>query len=100
MGENILNDSFCQFSGALILFLDHPDMGSRPNISSVSFTHLCVQEAPIPPPASICLPAPITNTNALSNLSSRPPTDVVGPPRRGWSLKSRNHRVSAYNTAR
>jgi hypothetical protein len=38
--ENIFNDSFRQFPGALILFPDNLDPGSRFNIGPVSSDHL------------------------------------------------------------
>ena len=38
--ENILHDTFGQFSGTLILFLDNLDPRSRLNINSVSSIHL------------------------------------------------------------
>jgi hypothetical protein len=60
MGEDILDDTFCQFSGALILFLYHPDTSARGDISSVSSVHLCVQSAPLPPSALIWISMSIT----------------------------------------
>jgi len=40
-GENILNDTFGEFAGALILFPDNLNPGSRFNIRSFCSTHLC-----------------------------------------------------------
>ena len=60
MGENILNDSFCQFSGALILFLHNLDKGSRSDMSAVSSIHLHDQWAAIPLSSVISMPTSIT----------------------------------------
>jgi hypothetical protein len=39
--KNILNDPFRQFPGALVLFPDNLDPGSRFSIRPVSSTHFC-----------------------------------------------------------
>ena len=39
LGENTLNDAFCEFARALILFLDHTNLHSGPNIGSVLSVH-------------------------------------------------------------
>jgi hypothetical protein len=54
--KNILNDTFRQFAGALVLFLDNLDQSSRFNINPVSSTHLWLQ--------------PISHTIGASFLSS------------------------------
>jgi len=51
MGENVLNDSFCQFSGALILFLHDLDTVSRSDMSSIFSVHLHDHWAAILPSA-------------------------------------------------
>jgi len=40
MGENLVNGSFCQFPGTLILFLHNLHPGSRFDVSSFSTVHL------------------------------------------------------------
>jgi hypothetical protein len=42
-GKDIPDDSFGEFPGMLILFLYHPDLGSRPDFSPVFAIHRMIQ---------------------------------------------------------
>jgi hypothetical protein len=68
MGEDILYDSFCEFAGALILFLHHLDTGSRSNIGSVSSVHLHDHWAAISPSSLIWMPTSLTQHQQIFKL--------------------------------